>query len=599
MYLSVSTAVTLLLLLPGGARLEDIVDPVVTVLQGKMRGTKMTSRNGRNFYAFLGIPYATPPVGPLRFKAPWPVQPWRKTLNATQDGPMCVQKNYLDIHPQVQGQEDCLYLNVYTPYLRPTARLDVMVYIHGGGFFSGTGASYLWGPQYLLDNDIVLVTFNYRLGALGFLSTGDSAAPGNAGLKDQVAALKWVQNNIAALGGNPNSVTIFGQSAGGACVHLHMMSPLSTGLFHRAISQSGTALNVWAWPKDSLFLARRQAAYAGCNPDDDTAGIVACLRKVDAQTLVDSGDNFKFWTVDPLDVFGPAVEVGPEAFLPADPFYIIQSGQFNRVPWLSGFVTNEGIIRAAAILTNATQLEDLNHRFPVLGPRLLEVSKSVEGGDDRVTYIWDRMVKFFMDNATTITPDKKEGFLDMYTDRSFVHGVHKSAKLHQHVGHRDLFLYHFNYRGIYSFTSVFANTTENFGISHCDDLIYLFRIPLLFPDWPPGHPDLKVSETLVQLWTNFAKYGRPTPHTTRGLRAANSKSEEKSVNDVLWEPVRPGNHVQYLDISAGPTLTMKHDWFKRRMAFWDSLPLLENESTNNGPPQFLELVYNLLVHYMK
>jgi hypothetical protein len=83
------------------------------------------------------------------------------------------------------------------------------------------------------------------------------------------------------------------------------------------------------------------------------------------------------------------------------------------------------------------------------------------------------------------------------------------------------------------------------------------------------------------------------------LRAANSKSEEKSVNDVLWEPVRPGNHVQYLDISAGPTLTMKHDWFKRRMAFWDSLPLLENESTNNGPPQFLELVYNLLVHYMK
>lgn len=512
---------------------------------------------------------------------------------------MCLQKNYLDFQPQIQGQEDCLYLNVYTPYLRPTARLDVMVNIHGGGFFSGTGASYLWGPQYLLDKDTVLVTFNYRLGALGFLSTGDSAAPGNAGLKDQVAALKWVQNNIAELGGNPNSVTIFGQSAGGACVHLHMMSPLSSGLFHRAISQSGTALNVWAWPKDSLFLARRQAAYAGCNPDDDTAGIVACLRKVDAKTLVGSGDSFKFWTIDPLDVFGPAVEIGPEAFLPANPFYIIQSGQFNRVPWMSGLLTNEGIIRVAAILTNATLLEDLNRRFPVLGPRLFEVSKSVEGGEDRVTYVWDRMVKFFLGNATIITPDNEEGFLDMFTDRSFIHGVHKSAKLHQNAGHRDLFLYHFNYRGVYSFTPVFGNTTKNFGVSHCDDLIYLFRLSILFPDWPSGHPDLQVSEMLVELWTNFAKYGHPTPQAKTGLRAVNSKNHGKSENDVLWEPVRPGNHMQYLELTAGPTLTMKQDWFKRRMDFWDSLPLLENESTNTGPPQFLEIIYNLLVHYMK
>lgn len=559
----------------------------------------MTSRNGRAFYAFLGIPYATPPVGALRFKAPWPPQPWGNTLNATQDGPMCMQKDYLDANLRVQGQEDCLYLNVYTPYLRPTEPLDVMVYIHGGGFFSGTGASYLWGPQYLLDKDIVLVTFNYRLGVLGFLSTGDSAAPGNFGLKDQVAALKWVQKNIAALGGNPNSVTIFGQSAGGASVHLQMLSPLSADLFHRAISQSGTALNAWAWPTDSLFLARRQATYVGCDPDDDTAGIVACLRKVDGEKLVDSVDNFKFWSIDPLVVFGPVVEEGAGAFLTANPFYVIQSGHYNRVPWMAGVVTNEGIIRAAAILSNDTLLEDLNRRLPLLGPRLLEISKSVVGSEDMVAYVWDRLVRFFLGNQTTITPDNSGDFLDMFTDRSFIHGVHKSAQLHQKANHPNLFLYHFSYRGLYSFTPVFARTTKNFGVSHCDDLIYLFHLPLLFPDWPPGHPDIQMSETIIQLWTDFAKCGDPTPYTTQRTNVANSATYGKAVNDALWDPVFPGKHLRYMKISAGPNLTMKQDWFKERMDFWDSLPLSENESHVIDPPYFLDLVYNFLVYLMK
>ncbi|CAG2055676.1 unnamed protein product, partial [Timema podura] len=368
--------------------------PLVTIAQGSLIGSVMTSHCGRQFYAFQSIPYARPPVGELRFAPPKAALPWTGVLNATSDVPvMCIQKNYLLLNPSVSGVEDCLVLNVFTPELNRSRSLDVMVYIHGGGFFSGTGATVYNGPDYLMDKDIVLVTFNYRLGALGFLSTGDDEAPGNLGLKDQVTALRWVRDNIEAFGGNPNSVTIFGQSAGSSCVHYHILSKMSAevylhsvkqfivtyktqaitssadimystelytrnntvrhcgaGLFHRAISQSGTALNVFAWPIDGLDLARRQARLMGC-PERNTTELVACLRAADAGDLLDSGDAFHTWSVDPLNVYGPVIEnnslTGGEAFLTDLPFSLIKKRQFNHVPWIQGVVANEGIIRAA------------------------------------------------------------------------------------------------------------------------------------------------------------------------------------------------------------------------------------------------------------
>ncbi|KAJ8871621.1 hypothetical protein PR048_027948 [Dryococelus australis] len=164
---------------------------------------------------------------------PQPSEPWDGVLNATQDPNICVQRNiYLGSH-EIEGQEDCLYLNVYTPQLpdetRETKLRPVMVWIHGGGWLSGGGILGFYSPAHLLDRDVVLVGFNYRLGALGFLSTGDKVCPGNNGMKDQVMALRWVRDNIAAFGGDPNSVTIFGQSAGGASVHYHVISRMSRG----------------------------------------------------------------------------------------------------------------------------------------------------------------------------------------------------------------------------------------------------------------------------------------------------------------------------------------------------------------------------------
>lgn len=182
--------------------------------------------------------------------------------------------------------------------------LPVMVFINWGGFFAGYGNSRYLGPEYFMDKDVVLVTFDYRLGVMGFLSTDDDSAPGNWALKDQVAALQWVQLNIGGFGGDGDKVTIFGQSAGGVSVHYHMLSPQSRGLFHAAISQSSAALVVWGRPRNELqaMIARTQAKVVGCDGEADSKTMVECLRKIDAKSLVDSADKFKvgglkFWTI--------------------------------------------------------------------------------------------------------------------------------------------------------------------------------------------------------------------------------------------------------------------------------------------------------------
>ncbi|ENN76283.1 hypothetical protein HUJ04_002412 [Dendroctonus ponderosae] len=214
---------------------SDCSMPVVKCQQGRMSGKMFKTREGRGIFGFLGIPFALPPVGDLRFKHPVPSGPWKGTLNASKIHPVCPQRDIYRRSELFEGEEDCLYLNVYSPKL-PTEEdaslLPVMVFFHGGGWLCGGGNTMWYGPDVLLDRDVVLVVPNYRLGALGFLSTGDEIVPGNNGLKDQNLALRWIQSNIQYFGGDPKSVTLFGESAGGASVHYHMMSPKSKGVCH-------------------------------------------------------------------------------------------------------------------------------------------------------------------------------------------------------------------------------------------------------------------------------------------------------------------------------------------------------------------------------
>lgn len=252
--------------------------PIVVTGLGKVKGNVLESRLGNLFYAFRNLPYAKPPVGNLRFKPPEPLDQWGGVLDATEDGPMCPQPTYNST--DTDCSEDCLQLNIYTRDLTPFIRRPVIFYIHPGGYAETSAQSrHFAGPQNFMDRNIVLVTINYRLGALGFLSTGTEEAPGNNGLKDQVMALNWVKLHISKFGGDPNTVTLMGYSAGAMSVTLHMVSPMSKGLFHRAIVMSGAGTAQYEVPNDQLEVTKRQARLVGC-PDDNVELIMQCLKLV-------------------------------------------------------------------------------------------------------------------------------------------------------------------------------------------------------------------------------------------------------------------------------------------------------------------------------
>ena len=228
-----------------GLETDDDFQPTIIITgSGALKGKKF-ERNGKDHYEFLGIPFAEPPVGKLRFQPPVPVSPWSDVREAFSDGPVCIQEigpslgaNYANL----KASEDCLTLNIFTNSIgtQRKAPKAVMLWIHGGGYTTGSKDQYRM--QRLVDEDIVYVAINYRLSALGFMSFGNDLVSGNMGLRDQHLAIQWVRANIHLFGGDPDKITIFGESAGGGAVHSQVLSPANRGLLAGAIAQSGNSL---------------------------------------------------------------------------------------------------------------------------------------------------------------------------------------------------------------------------------------------------------------------------------------------------------------------------------------------------------------------
>jgi para-nitrobenzyl esterase len=280
---------------------------------------------------FLGIPYAEPPVGELRWRPPQPAARWVQTLQATKFANTCVQPQR-GVFAAPSKTEDCLYLNVFTPATGTNTgtRLPVMVWFHGGGLFSGESNDYD-GSKLASRGRVVVVTLNYRVGALGFFWHPAINAEGhpfaNYGIMDEQLALRWVQANIAAFGGDPGNVTIFGQSGGGTAVMANLVSPLSKDLFHRAINQSGTRIGVTP-PATALKLGEEFAALAGCTDQSPQ-----CLRSLSVdQVLAHQGGVLgvvpDFPAIDGTIITRTALDA-------------YASGQFNRVPIMTGLVRDE------------------------------------------------------------------------------------------------------------------------------------------------------------------------------------------------------------------------------------------------------------------
>merc|ERR1711970_519238 len=274
-------------LLPGERLVETNMEPV----KGQLQSYNDPRLGGRlvNWVQYLGVPYAEPPVGNRRFLPPNPITtPWECPPDITPPLPICPQLVGLSLDPR--SSEDCLQLNVYVPdELNTTSsnQLPVMVYIHGGGWASGDGTPSSFGPQYLMSHGVIIVGINYRLGPLGFLSLGTPEVPGNMGMKDQVMALTWVQDNINRFGGDPEQVTIFGQSAGSMSVTYHLFSPMTEGLFNRVIAQSGMggftpSLHHFQQDKAAKYGAH-SATLMGCDEEEVWLG---CLQTKSAQQIM-------------------------------------------------------------------------------------------------------------------------------------------------------------------------------------------------------------------------------------------------------------------------------------------------------------------------
>ncbi|XP_033228941.1 esterase FE4-like [Belonocnema kinseyi] len=518
-------------------------EPLAKVSQGLVQGTILKSRNGRNISGFIGIPYGQPPIRKLRFSSPLPAKKWDGIHLANKDGIMCPQP----IEGTVIGNEDCLVLNVFTTRMKfnisttESANLDY------------------YGPLYLMDQDIVLVTINYRLGLLGFLSTGDSVAPGNFGLKDQVLALKWVQKNIQVFGGDKNRVTLFGESAGGASVTYHALSNSSRGLFHQYIIHSGNALVPWGYRDRSLFKkdVNYIARHIRC-PTNKSQDLIDCFRKTDFHKLV----NLTTYNVldFPEILWIPTNEVESEdSFLTDSPQNLINKNKIRDYPFISGTVFDEGLYVTCPFYANSTSQTKLN----VLGRCVNGTSNRFFKPEDLSNF--NKAIQSYYFNGSVSSMNEVK-LLKMFTkfagDSQFIFPnwilLEKMAK----IAKSPIYSYLFDYHGQTSYAEIDYDIKNNIGVNHADELLYIFSgvySPLA------SRNDNYIIDLMVDLWTSFAINGKPS-------------SEHLAIID-LWEPYqRSKSFLQIGNISnnTDPSVTLRQDYFTDRMNFWkENFPLLK------------------------
>jgi para-nitrobenzyl esterase len=471
------------LILPSGAR----ADGPVHIDAGEVRGTVGLDPAIR---VFKGIPFAAPPVGELRWRAPQPVKPWTGVRDATAFGPRAMQGPiYSDMIFRDEGPaEDCLYLNVWTPAKSDREQLPVMVWIYGGGFQAGSASEPRQDGENLAKKGVVVVSLTYRLGVFGFLAhpelTKESGhdASGNYGLMDQIAALRWVQRNIAAFGGDPGNVTIFGESAGSMSVSMLMTSPLARGLFHQAIGESGALFQIRNGPgnRDYSFpdgerLGEKFAAAAG-------ARSLAELRALPAEAILKTALG------DPSFKMGPVFD---GYVLPKNPAAAWAAGQQSRVPLLAGWNADENRVYAT-----------FGNKRPTAKDFIAETRAHYGNRADAILKLYPA--------ATDEQAVRSAG--DLACDQFIVYGTWQWIELQRETGGAPVFRYSFDRAGPVPLDTVINGkpaTSADVGARHAADIPYVFGALASVPDVSWEAADRKLSDAMGTYWTNFAKTGNP------------------------------------------------------------------------------------------
>lgn len=430
----------------------------------------------------------------------------------------------------VAGSEDCLYLNLFKPLKPKTSEpLPVLVFIHGGGFYSGTNNPMLYGPDFFMETgEVILVVPTYRVNVFGFISTGDEAATGNYGLKDQTMALRWVKDNVKAFGGDAKRVTLMGQSAGSVSVSYHMISPLSEGLFHNAILLSGFINTAWGMPrKDPREFTNKHARLAGIEAPEQlsTAQLVEKMRQLPAQVVAEAIPKLYVWESLPVTNYLPAVEpIGtPGAFLTAHPMDVLQQGAFKQVPLLINTVLpNDGINFVQPLLLPGEKWREFNNRIYQLLPLVLYMDPA----NANIRPIVDRVrFKYFGPNGLIEGEQSMEGVQKLATDYLYYSRYHWLADCLLQKGAAPTYLTQFTYCGQNSLAHAFVRgASRKYKASHADDLIYLFRMRFLYPQRTDqlSEGDEKMRQMYMGRIINFVKSSRP------GFEAA-TKDDRKIV----------------------------------------------------------------------
>ncbi|XP_073706329.1 cholinesterase-like [Garra rufa] len=530
---------------------------IITTDKGKVRGLKLPVPGGSEYVgAFLGIPYAKPPLDLLRFKKPEPAEAWNGIQDATRYSNSCFQNpdtSYPGFpgaemwNPNTRISEDCLYLNVWTPSAdlqnRAKPLVPVMVWIYGGGFSTGTASLDIYDGRFLSHSQqVVVVSMNYRIGALGFLSLPESKSiKGNAGLFDQRLALSWVSRNIAAFGGNPSSVTLFGESAGAGSVGHHLLSQGSHGLFTRAILQSGSPDAVWAaveptqaWNR-SLSLAQRLNCPLGPSADETED----CLRAVEPEKIV----SLQFEVIpDPVLISVPFPPTVDGEFLADMPSVLIQSGRFLKTELLLGLNRDEGTY----FLVYGTPGFGINQSLINRDQFLAGVSLGLPGFSDIAREAAAFQYTDWTDERSE--PKNREALGWLVGDRYLSCPLLDFARRYvENGGSARLFL--FNHR------SSFNPWPQWMGVMHGDEIPFVFGIPLN-QTFGFSKEEEALSRRIMAHWSNFARTGDP------------------SAEGADWPPFTL-EHQQYITLNTGLSQTLRM-LRAQQCKFWDSfLPKLQ------------------------
>lgn len=420
---------------------------------------------------------------------------WKGIFEAADENTYCVQINMGKL---VVGDVDCLKLNVYTPTgAKPGELLPVMVYIHGGCFYFGSGSPLIYGGDFLVEQGVVFVSINYRLGVEGFLCLGIKEAPGNAGLRDQIAALKWVQGNIQAFGGDPNNVTLFGESAGAVSTSFQILSPAARGLFHRVILQSGSTLAPWGLQHQPIETASNLVKKMGFDTKDpyEMFNIISnktAIEIVKAMTFSRVGYCI---TADIL--FSPCIEKeipGVEPIITQHPTEVIKSGNYTKLPMIIGHNDREGLMFVSSDYgTSLKEWDRSSVNFLLKSD--LEFSNEQEKNSTA-----QNVVQHYFSSEKD---DQVMDMVDLYSDLYFKFPSVIEAELYSKTNDAPMYYYLFKYSGYVNVMKTLFFFGNEEGASHADELFYMFRpniLPMLH------HLEKPMIERMVSMWTSFAKY---------------------------------------------------------------------------------------------